>query len=147
MEQAVAVDYDRLVERLLELLDNADLREKMGAASRARAVSEYAWPHVIARHEELWTELSARARKTRTPRSAWMPHDLPRYPANFSAYPTRFLGEGERLVSTERTAEHEESIRIPPIVCVTAARTRTARTLSPGTANGSSPTGTTVPPA
>lgn len=60
--QSVVVDVDRFTASIQALIDNEELRHRMGGASRARALAHYDWRHVIRCHEDLWEELSAEAR-------------------------------------------------------------------------------------
>lgn len=59
LAQSVVVDPQRLYRALRTLIEQPALRRSMGEASRVRALAEFSWPVVIARHEALWRELSA----------------------------------------------------------------------------------------
>ena len=89
------VDENAFVRRVIELLDDAGLRERMGRAGRARVLREFAMPAVIAKYEDLWRELGAMA--AADPRTY---RDLgPRlrydYPRHFRSYPTKFSFSGK----------------------------------------------------
>jgi hypothetical protein len=53
---AVAVDVRQLSARLHDLVMDADLRRRMGAAGRARARSTFDWSVVFASYQSLWAE-------------------------------------------------------------------------------------------
>lgn len=57
---AVAVDLKALTERLAQLIDNPDLRRRMGAAGRERARQDFEWADIYRRYQALWGELNAR---------------------------------------------------------------------------------------
>jgi D-inositol-3-phosphate glycosyltransferase len=65
--RTVAYDLGEMVGYLEQLLRSVDLRNKMGVASRARAVAEFAWPVIVGRYVELWNELAACSRRFRPP--------------------------------------------------------------------------------
>jgi len=51
------VDVGQLIERLWQLVENADLRRKMGEAGKRRAREVYDWSIIIGQYKELWAEL------------------------------------------------------------------------------------------
>jgi glycosyltransferase involved in cell wall biosynthesis len=96
MAETVALDNGVLLARLGQLIDDADLRRRLGAAGRARAARLYAWPQVIAAYEAMWQELGAAAK-------GWSPKQAPGDPQVgslhdiFSHYPTALLTAQDRL--------------------------------------------------
>ena len=58
VSQATAVDSHAAADALLRLVEDAELRHRMGAAGRHRARALFDWPVVIAAYERLWGELS-----------------------------------------------------------------------------------------
>jgi glycosyltransferase involved in cell wall biosynthesis len=102
LAQSVALDRRLLKERLIALIKDADLRERMGASARERACDHYAWPHVIAQYEALWAELKEEALSS----PSWkgptgeVSH-LPLY-ALFKNYAQKTLNEHSTLTITER---------------------------------------------
>lgn len=58
--QLTAVDLDAAARALRELIDNPDLRRRMGVAGQARARSTFDWSRIIPQYEALWDELDAR---------------------------------------------------------------------------------------
>jgi glycosyltransferase involved in cell wall biosynthesis len=99
MAETVAVDTGVLRARLGQLIDDADLRQRLGAAGRDRARRMFSWPRVISSYESLWRELSAEARGWRPAQVAGDPqvgslHDI------FSHYPTALLGSTDEFSMT-----------------------------------------------
>jgi hypothetical protein len=97
--QSVAVDVGLLEKRLAALIENQDLRARLGAASRQRALLEYGWPSVIRRHEELWAELRAIALRAPPGPRADRAYVNPPFFDAFSGYATHRLSPSTRLVA------------------------------------------------
>jgi hypothetical protein len=96
MAATIALDNGVLHARLGQLIDDADLRQRLGAAGRERARRLYAWPQVIAAYESTWQDLGQAARTWSPAPGAGDPmvgslHDI------FSHYPTALLGLQDRL--------------------------------------------------
>jgi hypothetical protein len=66
--QTVGFDGKMFRDRLQTLVDHPDLRRRMAAESRRRAVSLYDWQHVALRYEELWNELIEQSSRIARPR-------------------------------------------------------------------------------
>jgi glycosyltransferase involved in cell wall biosynthesis len=95
--QSTVVDLDVFQDRLQQLLDHPELRQRMAAASRARAIANYSWPVIVRRYEELWSELTAIAKVTpKAPPSANLfgNQDVLR---RFGSYYSKFIG-GDALL-------------------------------------------------
>lgn len=103
--QSVVIDPQLLHARLRALLTQPALRQKMGEASRRRAVERFSWPVVIARHEDLWRELSAIAAHDRREPAPQPTYNDPPYFRAFSHYATRVLSGSELLKLSARGAE------------------------------------------
>lgn len=96
----VSMDMDQLVPRLTELVDNPDLRLRMGEAARARAVADYDWAVVYRRYRTLWAELGDRRRHALADpeQAAWLGAAPAAHPVHedpyriFAHYPTRTIG-------------------------------------------------------
>jgi hypothetical protein len=58
--QSVAVDCDAATRAFVQLIEDPDLRRKMGEAGAKRARGVYDWPHVIRAYQELWADLAER---------------------------------------------------------------------------------------
>jgi glycosyltransferase involved in cell wall biosynthesis len=98
-----SVEPGPLLERLVALIENPDLRRRMGEAGRERARREFDWAVVYARYEALWAELAQiRAQVAEDPRLrvATAPKAAPARPDPFAAfahYPSRHLGPATRV--------------------------------------------------
>jgi hypothetical protein len=58
LSQSVLVDPDEVADRLATLLQNEELRLKMGKAARHHVEEQYASPVIVARMDALWDELT-----------------------------------------------------------------------------------------
>lgn len=98
-----SVEPGPLLERLVALIENPDLRRRMGEAGRERARREYDWAVVYAQYEALWAELAEiRGHVAADPRLrvAAAPKAAPARPDPFTAfahYPSRHLGPATRV--------------------------------------------------
>jgi len=99
----VSVEAPALLERLTALIDNLELRRRLGDAGRARAREAFDWAVVYARYEALWAELGEiRARAAADPalRLGAAPRASPVRPDPFTAfghYPTRQIRPSTRV--------------------------------------------------
>ena len=103
----VAVDAAAAAGAIGRLVDDPDLRGRMGAAGRERAAG-YAWPGVIARYLDLWDELGRR-RRAAVP-AAEPPRGARTDPwTAFAHYPTRRLAAATvvRLVAVDGEARRQ----------------------------------------
>lgn len=99
--QATAVDVDKAAEAFATLAADPDLRKRMGAAARARALAIYDWPKVIAAYRALLDNLAAiRARggERVPPHVAQQPARMDPFQL-FGGYPTAMLGGSTMLVA------------------------------------------------
>lgn len=103
--QSVVVDVQALEQALRTLITQPDLRRRMGTAARQRAVTEYAWPVVIARLEALWLELAAAAQHDSQGPQPTPTYADPPYFRAFSHYPTRLLDSATRVALSMLGAE------------------------------------------
>lgn len=99
--QMTAMDLPAAARALVALIDNPDLRRRMGAAGRARIEQDLDWQRIIPRYQAFWGDLAARraaaqpeppqlARRLVNPRRS-DPFTL------FAGYPTRAVGHEDRL--------------------------------------------------
>ncbi|ACG76883.1 glycosyl transferase, group 1 [Phenylobacterium zucineum HLK1] len=99
----VSVDFPQLVDRLGRLIDDPDLRRRMGEAGRERVRSTYDWSHVYRRYQELWDELDAiRTREAAAAPDYWAraPRNAPGQPDPFrvfAGFPTARIGPDTRV--------------------------------------------------
>lgn len=111
---AVSVDIRQLTERMIALVEQPDLRRRMGEAGYARAREVYDWPHVYRQHQLLWGELNARrtAATQDQDQAAWVAA-TPKIPSarldpfqGFSHYPTHSIG-GDTMVALRPGVDFE----------------------------------------
>lgn len=89
----VSVDVDACTEALVRLAQDADLRQRMGAAGRARAREVYDWSVVMTQYRGLWDEQAERLtherqRKTSTARLIHSNPGMPNPLRMFAHYPS-----------------------------------------------------------
>ena len=58
ISQSTAVEVPAAAQALSQLIENGDLRARLGAAGQQRADNVYDWRHVARAHQELWAELA-----------------------------------------------------------------------------------------
>jgi glycosyltransferase involved in cell wall biosynthesis len=87
----VAVDPVESVRALVQLMENPDLRRRMGEAGRERARTVFDWRAIVPRYQALWAELAAirtsGATVTPTADNPWRPDPF----RMFASYPTEAL--------------------------------------------------------
>lgn len=95
---AVSFDQQEMVERLETLVNDPDLRRRMGEAGRRRAEQDYDWAGIYRRYVELWGEQTRRrskgiltASQKIAARPAMHPGHLDGYHV-FRTYPTHLMG-------------------------------------------------------
>lgn len=112
--QATAVDIADFTEHFTTLAANPELRRRMGAAGRTRALEFYDWPIVYRQYQALWDDLNARRKSASSDpvMQAWIkaaPQAAPSRADPFYAfghYPTVTLALENRIAlatSTERS--------------------------------------------
>lgn len=98
--ELVAVDTQIAAQRLRALIDDADLRRRMGDAGRQRAREEFDWRRILLRYRELWADL---AERRRSDAAFWpAPPGLERPERTdpftlFASYPSRILADSDPL--------------------------------------------------
>ena len=109
---AVSVDQRQLNDRLTDLVNDPELRTRLGESGRRRARAMFDWSVIYPRYLELWVELGA-IRRSRSQESHWQErlssappcHSLSPDPFRlFSHYPT-FLLTTETLVESMAEAQ------------------------------------------
>lgn len=102
------IDMGQLKARILDLVQNPELRRRMGAAAQARARATYDWAQVVPQMQALWTEQAARRRAAGARARRYGADVLPMSPsptALFGAYPTELVHFGStRLVARDTAA-------------------------------------------
>jgi alpha-maltose-1-phosphate synthase len=102
--QFVAIDPEACAAAYARLIDDAELRHRMGAAARQRAITEFDWRVIVARYQELWAELAETRRSAaesapRTPPHPANPSRADPYQA-FASYATAALSANDRIALT-----------------------------------------------
>lgn len=103
MSALTRLDVAAMVEALVALATNADLRARMGAAAAARARAEFDWARIVPRMQDLWAEQEARrAAADPAAHRPFLAGMLPVHPSPsllFRSYPTKHFGgeEGRRF--------------------------------------------------
>lgn len=89
----VAVEVEAAANAFSQLFRSAELRQRMGAAGRARATALYDWSAIIPQYEALWHDLAARRGQSGLPPGTPAPWPARMDPfTGFAGYPTRSLG-------------------------------------------------------
>jgi starch synthase len=100
-----SVDLAQLIDRIIALVEQPELRRRMGAAGRQRAHEVFDWSGVYRQYQALWGELNARraAALERPEDSAWSAA-APRSPPSrldpyrsFAHHPTALIGPDTRI--------------------------------------------------
>lgn len=89
--QYTAIDLAAAAQAIVDLAENADLRQRMGAQARAQAMAAFDWSAIVPQYQALWAEQDARRRVA--PAAAPAPGN-PFRPDPFTlfhSYPTRHL--------------------------------------------------------
>jgi len=100
----VAVDAGKAEEAYVALIENADLRRRMGEDGRRRTHETFGWSRVYDLYRALWGELADR--RAKAPAPARGPHPLHPEPFRlFAHYPTYVFGARSRVRATTTDAE------------------------------------------
>ena len=102
--QSTAVSTGAAATAFVKLIEDPELRRKMGAAGRARAREVYDWPVIVRAYQNLWAELKERrltAPEIAPPERGRAARPLAMDPFSlFREFPTGFFGPNTRLVLT-----------------------------------------------
>ncbi len=102
--QLTVVDVGESARALLDLIDDPDLRQRMGTAARERAREVFDWSHVIPQYEAMWAEMTAERLAARGQDSS--PRNLAPNPRRldpfhlFGGYPTEWLSPSTMVMMT-----------------------------------------------
>ncbi len=101
--QAVAVDSAAAARAFTRLIGDESERRRLGAAARRVALQRFSWAEVIRAYERLWNEQEETRQEVERHRPAQKDTKYAGlYPSPelaFESYPTRWLGDGERLTA------------------------------------------------
>lgn len=102
--QTTAVDVGEAARALTDLIDNPDLRRRMGQAAQARAVQVFDWSAVIPQYEAMWAEMNAiRVKAGPVPQEPRGLAPNPRRPdpyVLFAGYPSQVLTDDTAVMLT-----------------------------------------------
>lgn len=136
----VAVDATKAEEAYVALIENADLRRRMGEDGRRRAHETFAWSRIYGLYRTLWGELAERRAKAPAPTRG--PNPLHPEPFRlFGHYPTYTFGARSRVRAVTSDAETWQRTLAAPLLSRGPAhflqppeieRLRTAIATSPG---------------
>src|SRR6185436_6468492 len=90
--QFVAVDVAATADAYVALIGNTDLRRRLGETARATALAAFDWRHVVARYQELWSDLAERRKSAPESAAAAGRTPWPARPdpfAAFASYPSQ----------------------------------------------------------
>lgn len=103
--QFVAIDPNATARAYLKLIEDAPLRQRMGAAARARAIDTFDWAVVVKRYQDLWADLAERrkAGSENAPRAAGQPANPTRLDPfiSFASYPSDILSDAHIVAATQ----------------------------------------------
>jgi len=118
--QSIAIDIDAAAEAYLKLIEDAELRRRMGAAGAAHARGRFDWKVVIGSYQRLWSEL-AELRGT-APESMPAEAGKPLHPLRddpftlFAEYPTALVdGETEVGIAPGGSRQRLGELRRTPL--------------------------------
>lgn len=98
--QSVCVDLGKMEEYLVALIENPDLRRRMGERGREHVVTNYDWKVVVRGYEDLWKELKEEAKGGKGEAKIG-PSFEPQYFRVFKDYPTKILDDEDEIRLTE----------------------------------------------
>lgn len=112
----VAVDIEYAATKLLDLVNNPELRAKMGACAKSHATNSYDWRIIVKQYEKLWAELDEKRKALIT--SFGLPKRLPKTAdpfASFKHYATSTVDIRYSVLRTKETAQVKEILKKPMI--------------------------------
>jgi glycosyltransferase involved in cell wall biosynthesis len=95
--QYTAIDLAAAAQAIVDLVENPDLRRRMGAAARAHAERVFDWSVIIPQYQALWAEQDARRRAAPALRTAPGNPFRPDPFTLFGGYPTQHLQPSWRV--------------------------------------------------
>lgn len=101
LAESIALNLNKLTEVLQKLLENHNLRKKMGQAARAKALETYSWKAIIKLYEKLWVkskDLELKSKIKTTQDKIWL-EKIP-YFNFYKHYPTELLAVKTKIKAT-----------------------------------------------
>ena len=118
--QFTALDLNACTAAFTALIDDADLRRRMGAAARERARRRFDWQVVIGQYQALWAELAQRrvaAAPVASPRDSATVRPARPDPFHiFAGYPSRRLGEAALVTLVPGGGDRLRLLRLSPMI-------------------------------
>jgi D-inositol-3-phosphate glycosyltransferase len=114
MAESTVVDVNKMAEALQKLIENHNLRKKMGQAARQHVLENYSWKAVIKQYEKLWDSSKKQQLKKKirqTPNRIW-PEKIP-YFTFYKHYPTRLLQPKNKVKTTATGRSYLASEKLP----------------------------------
>ncbi len=106
---------------MARLVADAELRRRMGAAGRARAVEHFRWERVVRAYEALWSE-QERELRTWTPAPRNGPAIYPAPEVSFAGYPSSWLTDADRVQTSPSAGARLPTFLGLPLTNVSADR-------------------------
>jgi hypothetical protein len=120
--QTAVVDPRAAAEAFTRLIGDDTLRQAMGAAGRQRAVGQFAWSRVICAYEALWLGQEEERRAFLARPAGRGPASYPALEYSFAGYPTRWLGEEDRVQAVPQMQAHLPTLLALPLTSHVAER-------------------------
>ena len=116
--QTVAVDAPAASDALARLIQEPELRQRLGSAGRERAIRHFSWQEVIGQYERLWRSQERRmSGQLRSAPAVPQRKELLLYPpleVSFAGYPSRWLDGQIRLQAAEMQQDRlRELLQLP----------------------------------
>ncbi len=119
--QCVAVDVGAAAEAYARLLEDSELRRRLGRAGRCRAEQTFTWQHVIKAYEELWaqqeaerTEYTAVAQGRRESLVGTPAYPPPEH--SFAGYPSEWLRLEQSVTAGPNAKDRLAELLATPLV-------------------------------
>lgn len=114
LAESIAFEVDQMAEVLKNLIENHNLRKKMGQAGRQYALENFSWRAIIKQYENLWEKQKGLQRKTRikiNKEKIWL-EKMPFF--NFyKHYPTKLIDGQTRIKATPEGKNYLEKEKLP----------------------------------
>jgi glycosyltransferase involved in cell wall biosynthesis len=110
--QYTAVDLGRTESALVSLIEDEDLRRRMGASARARAREVFDWAAIVPQYQALWAEQDARRRAAPADLTGHANPVRPDPYRLFAAYPSRLLSRGDVVHLVDRSPPGDVRARL-----------------------------------
>jgi hypothetical protein len=120
--QVAAVDAGAAADALTRLVADAELRARLGAAGRARAVEQFRWERVIRAYEDLWAEQLRELAATPQEHTAAGPARYPAPEVTFAGYPTAWLDDGNTVRAEPGAESRLDALLALPLATHVAER-------------------------